>query len=156
MELSVLHRPKCVGSNQCFQASCEKKAEIFMKSDTARKETTIAGQSIDIEWHVCLGDTSVPILHEATRIRRRPGTQQRVFQTGSSSRACSTTSPTGKGIRCKISVQFKREKWLLTMHGSELVLGVLVVQDQKRPGHVRNIDHLTSLQTVNVTSSLSG
>ena len=32
---------------------------------------------------------------------RRPGTNLKVFQTGSSSRACSTTSPTGKVGRCR-------------------------------------------------------
>ena len=39
---------------------------------------------------------------------RRPGTHLRVFRTGSSSRACSTTSPTEEVRRFKTNVQLKR------------------------------------------------
>ena len=46
-----------------------------MKSDN-----DIAGQPIDIEWHVCLGDTSLQILQKLKNSRRRLGTHRRDFQ----------------------------------------------------------------------------
>ena len=35
-----------------------------MKSNSCQNRNDIAGQSIDIEWHVCAGDTSVQILQK--------------------------------------------------------------------------------------------
>ena len=42
----------------------EKKAEDCMKSDSCKNRNDIAVESIDIEWHVCLGDTSVQIVRK--------------------------------------------------------------------------------------------
>ena len=35
-----------------------------MKSDSCRNRNVHAGQSMDMEWHVCLGDTSAQKLHK--------------------------------------------------------------------------------------------
>ena len=43
----------------------------------------------------------------------------------------------------KTMVQLKRKKWLSTKKDSELVTGVYVVQDRKRPGNTMKNDHLT-------------
>ena len=42
----------------------EKKAEHNMKSDIRKHRNDIAGQLIDIEWHVCPGDTCLQMLHK--------------------------------------------------------------------------------------------
>ena len=42
----------------------EKKAETVMRNYSCKSRIDIAGESIDIEWHVCLGDTSVQILQK--------------------------------------------------------------------------------------------
>ena len=68
-----------------------------MKSDKSKNRSDITGQTIDMEWRVCLGDTSVQILQKLQGFTLETGTHLRVFQTGSSSRACSATSPTGNG-----------------------------------------------------------
>ena len=65
----------------------------------------------------------------------------------------SMTSPTGKVRKCKINVKLQRKKWLLTQKVSDPVIGVSVVQDQKRPGHMK-IDHSTNLLIVNGTNSV--
>ena len=64
-------------------SACEieqKKAEHGMKSDKCKSRNDISGQSIDIEWHVCLGDTSVQILHDVqvfmSEARREPDSFQ--------------------------------------------------------------------------------
>ena len=62
------------------------------------------------------------------------------FQTGSSSRACSTTSPAGKVGICNLNVQLKREKCLLTQQDADLVIAVSVVQDRNRPGQIMKDD----------------
>ena len=62
---------------------------------------------------------------------RRLGTYVRVFQEGTSSRTCLTTSPTGKTRKCKTNVWIKRMKWLLTQQDSDQVTGVSAVHDQK-------------------------
>ena len=85
---------------------------------------------------------------------RRPG-RLRVFHTRSSSRARSTTSPSGKVGRCKINDWLKREKWLLAQQDPDLVVCVSVVQDQQRPGVKIKLDHLTNLLTVSGANSLS-
>ena len=35
-----------------------------MKSDSCKNRNDIAGESIDIEWHVCFGETSVQMLEK--------------------------------------------------------------------------------------------
>ena len=57
-------------SGQWFQSVHQKfgeqKAEAVMTSDNCKKKKRddIAGQSIDIDWHVCSGDKLVQILHK--------------------------------------------------------------------------------------------
>ena len=112
---------------------------IFKKLTVANnnKVNDIAGQSIDV-------GRSVLEIH---------GKHLRVFQTASSSRACSTASSTGKVRRCKTNVYLKRMKWPLTPQDSDLVNGGPGSQktceyDEQRPS--------TSLLTVSGTNSLSG
>ena len=56
--------PGAFGSNQCFKHLQKKKAEAVMKSACCKNRNDIAGRSIDIERHVCPGDTSVQLLHQ--------------------------------------------------------------------------------------------
>ena len=64
-------------------------------------------------------------------------------------------TPTGKVRRCKTHIEVKRMKWQLTQHNSDLVIGVSVVYDRKRLSYAVQNDHLTSLQHVNGTNSLT-
>ena len=64
-------------------------------------------------------------------------------------------TPTGKVRRCKTHIEVKRMKWQLTQHNSDLVIGVAVGHDRKRLSHAVQNDHLTSLQDVNGTNSLT-
>ena len=57
----------------------EKKAGAVMKSDSCKDRNDIAGQSIDIEWHVC--DTSVQLLKKLKACVGDQDTNLRVFQT---------------------------------------------------------------------------
>ena len=113
----------------------------------SKNRNDIAGQSIDIERHLCLGDTSVQMLHKLEVFMLETG---HASQTGSLSRACST-SLTGKVRRCKMIVYLK---WQLTLQVSDMVIGFSVVQDRKDLD-MQN-DHITSLRTVNGTNSPSG
>ena len=94
-----------------------------------RNRSDIAGQAIDIAWHVCPGANAEK--KNSKHSCRRLGTIPKAFRTGSILRACSTTSPTGKVGRCKINVQLKRMKWLLTQQESDLVIGVSVSRTRK-------------------------
>ena len=44
-----------------------------MKSDICKNRDNTAGRSIDIQWHVCLGDTSVQLLHELQEFMSETG-----------------------------------------------------------------------------------
>ena len=57
----------------------EKKAEAVMKSNSCKNRKDIAGQSIDIEWHVCLGDTSVQILQQLKAFMLETGHEKDSF-----------------------------------------------------------------------------
>ena len=37
---------------------------MFLESNSCKNRNDFAGQSIGMEWHVCLGDTSVQLLHK--------------------------------------------------------------------------------------------
>ena len=54
------------GALEAFSASTvwKKKAEDVMRRESCKNRRDTAGQSIDIEWHVCLGDTSVHMLQK--------------------------------------------------------------------------------------------
>ena len=99
----------------------------------------IAGQSIDLVRHVCLGGTSVQILHKLREFMSETGHALE----SSSSGPCSTTSPTGRVRRCKTHVQFKGMKWLQTQQDSDPVIGVSVAQDRKIPGSTLKNGHIS-------------
>ena len=92
----------------------EQKAEAVMKSGKRKKQKR---HCRSVDWH-CMARVLVTHLCKyCTSYKnscRRPGTHLRFFQTGSSPRACSMTSPTWKARRCKTNVQLKRMKWPLT------------------------------------------
>ena len=51
----------------------DSKAEAVMKGDTRSNRNDIAGQSMDIERHVCPVNTSVPILHKLQEFMSEAG-----------------------------------------------------------------------------------
>ena len=51
----------------------DSKAEAVMKGDTRNNRNDIAGQSMDIERHVCPVNTSVPILHKLQEFMSEAG-----------------------------------------------------------------------------------
>ena len=61
--LGLLHRPRCGGSIQCC-CDLKLKAAAVMQRNSSKHSNDIAGQSHEIEWHVCLGDMSVQILRK--------------------------------------------------------------------------------------------
>ena len=50
--------------SQLFLEVPEQKAEAVMKSHSCKNRNDMAGQSIDMDWHVCPGNTSVQILQK--------------------------------------------------------------------------------------------
>ena len=84
-------------------------------------------------WHISANTA------QATRIHVGDWARLRVYQTRSSSRACSMTSPTTQVRRCKESVRTARKKWTLVHQDSDLVIGVSVAQDWNRPGHTTKL-----------------
>ena len=144
-------QPKCMSSlthmswdikiQSVLQKLENRRQKDVMKSDSCKNRKDTAGEPIDIEWHVCLGELSVQILKKSCKDScRRSRTHWKALRTRSSSRACSTTSPNGEVRRCKIHVQLMRKKWLLTKQDSDPVIGVSVVQDLKTPEHVTEND----------------
>ena len=116
-----------------------------MKSDNCKNRNDIAGQSIDLEWHVCPGDTSVQPLRKlqefVSETRRAREHVQRHHNWESQT------------VQNKRPAQAK-EKWLLTQQDSDLVIGVSVVQGQKkRHGNTVNNDNFNCLQTQDGTIS---
>ena len=51
----------------------ENTAHAVMKTDKSQNRNNIAGQSIDIELHVCPGDTLVQILHKLQEFMSETG-----------------------------------------------------------------------------------
>ena len=130
--LSFLYRARAMDLISASK-NVEKKAESVMKKVTlARTETTLQVSQLT------LNGTSVMVTLRAIL-------HLRVFQTGSSSRECSTTPQAGKVRRSNIFVWIKREKCLLTQQNSDLVIGVSVVQFQKRPRNTTKSYHLTNM-----------
>ena len=74
LRLSLPHRSKRIGSARCLKKIGETKQRPSRKSDHWKNRNDIAGQSIDIEWNVCPGDTSVENCKRYKGSRRRPGT----------------------------------------------------------------------------------
>ena len=114
-----------------------------MKSHNCENRNDIVGQSIDTEWHACPGDTWLHILQKLQEFMWRPGTHLRVFHAGSSSRACSATSPTGKASKCNLHkclaqvkevahVRGKIQTWLLVFCGPG---PEQTWADEERPSH---------------------
>ena len=122
-----------------------------MKSDSCKNRNDTAGQSIDIEWHVCRGDTSVQILHQQ---------QEFMCETGHAPESCPdriifasmfNDRINWESQKVQTNVLLKRMMWLFTQQESDLVIGVAVVQNRKRAGNGMKNDHLitSTLQTVN-------
>ena len=114
----LLHKPRCVGSNECFNVLGTEGRSSHEKQPL--HQLTLNGTCVLVIQR-CKYCTS------CKNSCWRPGTHLSFFQTGSSSRACSTTSPTGKARKRKTNVQLKRMKYL--------VIGVSVVQDRKWHEH---------------------
>ena len=87
---------------------------------------------------------------------RRRGGRRRERERGQVGYGPINDITTVKVGRCKINAWLERKKWLLTQQDSNMVFGVSVVQDQKRPGHEMYLDQFTNLLMVNGPSSPSG
>ena len=113
-----------------------------------------AGQSIDIEWHVCPG-TSVQILHKPQVFMSETGHApesfpDRIILASMFNDITNWKSPTVQTMClaqarevASYATRFRPRCW------------VSVVQDRERPGHIMSVDHVTNLLTVNGTNSLS-
>ena len=127
--------PWRIGPNLCLKIG--KKTELLVKSDTCKNSNDIASQLIDIE---CVLETCLCKYCASYKSScRRPGMNFRVFQTGSSSRAGTSTSPTGK-VR-SVCLRDQSETWIMLFLGPG---------SEKTWKTMKN-DHLTSLHTVNWT-----
>ena len=96
-------------------------------------------------WHVCLGDTSVRKLHKLQYLKNGHAPESFLYRIIFANMFNDITN-----------WERRRMNWLLTQQVEDLVIGVSVVQDQKILGNFTKNDHLTNLQTVNGTNSLSG
>ena len=119
-----------------------------------KSRNDISGQTIKIEWHVCLGGTSVQILHKL---------QESMSQTGH--------APDNFADKIIFSSMFKDiidygskkvqgsvwtvgKKWPLIQPDSDLVIGFSVVQDRNRPGNTTSQDLLLMLVSGSGATSL--
>ena len=119
-----------------------------MNSDKCKKtEATLLARHIKKNGTYVLETHRCRCCKSYTHSCPRTGTNPRVFQTGSSSRACSTTSPTTEVERSKESVWTGRRMWPLTQQDSDLVIGVLVVQDRNKPRKTMSQGQLLVLLT---------
>ena len=134
LRLSFLHRSQGFGSKQCF-IFLKMQAAAVMTSDPCKNRTDIAGQLIDTEWHVCLGETSVQILRRLQVFMSETGHTPQSFPDSIIFASMFNDISTGRVRRCKTHVQLKRMKWLLAQQESDFVVGVSVVLDRNRPGH---------------------
>ena len=57
----------------------EKKKGRVMEIDSCKNRNNTAGQTIPIEWHVCLGDTSLQILHKLQELMSVTGHARESF-----------------------------------------------------------------------------
>ena len=118
----------------------------------AKNRHDIAGQLMEIDWHVCLGDSSVQQLQKLQLFMSETG--QAPWSFPDRIIFASMFNNTNWEIRrCKPHVLVK---WLLTQQYSDLGIGVSVIQDRKRHGHRMKIDRLTNLLTMSGTNSLAG
>ena len=126
-----------------------------MKSGNCTNRNDIAGPSIETGWHVCLGDTIVQILQRIKSFISENGHEPDNFLDRLVFVSMFNDISNWKCLEEQANVQLKREKWLLTQQASEMVIGVSVVQDLKRPGNKMQIDHVTTLLRMNGRNWLS-
>ena len=125
-----------------------------MKSACCKNRNDIAGRSIDIERHVCPGDTSVQLLHQLQELMSETSHAPGSFQDTIIFASMVNDHQLGKSGGAKhMPSSSERSGWLLTQQDADLAIFVSVVQDQKTLGKKGN-DHLTSSQTVNGAISL--
>ena len=72
----------------------------------------IAGQSSDVEWHTCLGDTSQAHIAATTRIYVGDGARTWEFSRTEHLREPVLNDTFGDVRRCNTNIQIKRRKWL--------------------------------------------
>ena len=124
-----------------------------MKRNNCKNRNDTAGLSIDIEWHVCPGDASVQLLQNEQEFMSETGHAPESFGQDHLREHVQRHHQLKKSEGSK--QMSSSSEWPPTQQDSDLVLGVSVVQDRKRPGHFTKNDHLTSLQKVNGTTSFS-
>ena len=115
----------------------EHKAEAAMKSDNCQNRNDIAGQTIQIEWHVCLGDTS--------EFTSETGYAPVGFPDRIIFASMFNDITTTQVRRCKERVWTAGKKWSPTQQGWDLVVGVSVAKDPNRPGNTASQDLLFML-----------
>ena len=120
LRLHLLYSPKFAGFHQCFRHLGK---DVRSRVAIADTETTLQVR------HVCQGDTSVHILRRLHELVPETRHAFESFSTGSSSRVCSTTSPTTQVRRRKESVWAARKRifscspiqtWLQVFLGSRI------------------------------------
>ena len=128
-----------------------------MKSNSCKNRNDIAGQSIEIEWHVCLGDTSLQMLQKLkafmSEARHEPeNIPNRIIFANMFNDITGWERPK---VQAKYLVQAKYVAFLL-QYSDLLLIGDPVVQDEKRSGNTWKNDHLTKFLTVDGTVSHFG
>ena len=132
----------------------EQKAGAVLKSDSRKNRKDITGQTIDIEWHVRPGDTSVQIQHMLQEFMFETDHERESFPDRIIFASMFNDITNWEKVRkCKRNVDCKRKSRL--HQDSDLVIGGSVVQGAEKLGHIVKNDHLTNLQVVNGTNSLS-
>ena len=71
LKLNVLYMPRIAEFHQCVN-NFGNKADV-MRSVKCNKRNDIAGQTIETDWHVCPGDTSVQMLHKVQEFMSETG-----------------------------------------------------------------------------------
>ena len=124
-----------------LQTNWEHNVESIMNSDNCKHRNDTARDTINIEWHVCFGNTSFQLI-QSSNVCRRAGTNPRVFQTRPVLRACSTTSPIAsrnvseqrEGIG-RHAARFRSDYWCF--HGPNMLRTSILTSKDKKPIHTK-------------------
>ena len=125
-----------------------------MKSNNCKRRNDVAGQSIDIERHVCLVDTSVQILQKHNVFMADSGHEFASFsdRTIFENMFHDITSCKSRKVQNECLAQSERSNCSHIKIQSRLLVFLWIREDLGK----MNIDHLTSLQTEDGTVSRFG
>ena len=134
LQLSFCTCPRAFDSVSAFKIFGTERQKQPRRGTVAKYRNHIAGQSIDIEWRLCFGDTSVQTVHMLQEFMSEAGRAAQSFPDRITSASMFNDITNWASQKVQNNVWLERLQWPLTQQNSDLVIGVLVVQHRRRPG----------------------